>query len=153
MQATQPEKTKIDFCKQPVRKQSGPASQKKKNSNRLHQKMLKKKLKSQPQIQQATISKSERKAINQFWLSLDFHSRKKILQIQNSHLLKRIKEKHKHICSCTVCGRKRAVLDREIERFFEQYNEELEERHEKGISSLPMQLISTIRNKVAQQKK
>lgn len=113
--------------------------------------MLKKKLKSNTAPISSDTSKAERKAICSFWLSLDVSSRKKILRINTQDLIKRIKEKHKHICSCNVCGRKRAVIDREVERLYEQYLEELEIRSQKGIPPLPAQLIPCIRNKVIQQ--
>jgi hypothetical protein len=71
-------------------------------------------------------ARSERKKILQFWSSLNYAARKKIVRVEKQELLKKIKEKHKHICSCTVCGRKRAVIDREVERLYDQYCTELE---------------------------
>lgn len=88
-------------------------------------------------------SAMERKAIANFWLSLDLGDRKKILRVEKYELLKRIKEKHRHICSCTVCGRKRAVIDREVERLYDQYCDELEMRGQKGISAIPSHTKAT----------
>jgi hypothetical protein len=73
-------------------------------------------------------SASERQLIIKFWQSLNNESRKKIIRIDRNELLKKIKEKYRHICSCSVCGRKRAVIDKEVERLYHDYCEELQSR-------------------------
>jgi hypothetical protein len=84
----------------------------------------------------------ERKKFLQFWTSLSHTARKRIVRVEKQELLKKIKEKHRHICSCTVCGRKRAVIDREVERLYDQYCAELEYNTTKLQSTPNVNMIS-----------
>lgn len=40
-------------------------------------------------------------------------------------MLKKIKAQYQRVCSCTVCGRNKTILDRELERLFTEYCKEL----------------------------
>ncbi|KAL9644218.1 hypothetical protein ABK040_005679 [Willaertia magna] len=68
---------------------------------------------------------TEYQTIAIYWKNLTTEDRKKLLNVNAHDLLRKIKEQHQRVCSCTVCGRNRAVLDREIERLFTDYCREL----------------------------
>lgn len=70
----------------------------------------------------------ERRKIGEFWVNLKPIRRRKIMEIEKNLLLREIKDNHRHVCSCSVCGRKRAFIDKEIERLFGDYCKELEHR-------------------------
>ena len=59
--------------------------------------------------------------MNDFWNTLGFPTRKKLLQVHAFYLLRKIKEQHQRVCSCTVCGRNKVYLDRELERLFSAF--------------------------------
>jgi len=45
-----------------------------------------------------------------------------------------MKEQQKHTCSCSVCGRRRTVIEEELEMLYDAYYEELEHYEEDGKS-------------------
>jgi hypothetical protein len=70
--------------------------------------------------------KVEQKHIVDFWKSLPTDKKKKIIRVDKFNLLKEIKENNGHVCSCTLCGRKRAIFGKEIEKRLVEYCKELE---------------------------
>lgn len=57
----------------------------------------------------STSSSEERERIREFWLGLGEAERRKLVEIEKSTVLRKMKEQQKHSCSCAVCGRKRCV--------------------------------------------
>ena len=41
--------------------------------------------------------------------------------------MKKIKEQQKHMCTCSVCGKRRTVIEEELEMLYNAYYEELEQ--------------------------
>eukprot|EP01080_Neovahlkampfia_damariscottae_P003083 gene3083-5253_t len=70
--------------------------------------------------------KYEQKQIIDFWKRLPSPNKRKVIKVDKLVLLKEIKENNGHVCSCTVCGRRRAVFGKEIERRLVEYCKELE---------------------------
>lgn len=69
---------------------------------------------------------SERQRIREFWLSLSEEERKALVKLEKEAVLKKMKEQQKQTCSCHVCGRKRIVIEEELEMLYDAYYEELE---------------------------
>jgi hypothetical protein len=64
----------------------------------------------QPNKIWSTNTLEERERIKEFWLGLGEDERRKLVEIEKSTVLRKMKEQQKHSCSCAVCGRKRCVL-------------------------------------------
>jgi len=72
----------------------------------------------------------ERKAqekLKNFWLQLSDKERRELVKIEKAEILKEMKEQQRYICSCSVCGRRRTVLEEELETLYDAYYEELED--------------------------
>ncbi|KAJ3213830.1 Stress response protein nst1 [Clydaea vesicula] len=70
--------------------------------------------------------KPEKERIRAFWLDLSEYERKQLVKLEKEAVLKKIKEQQKQACSCSVCGRKRSVIEEELEILYDAYYEELE---------------------------
>ncbi|KAL3897497.1 MAG: hypothetical protein SGCHY_003373 [Lobulomycetales sp.] len=69
---------------------------------------------------------SEREGLRSFWRSLPPADRKALLILDKSHVISRIKQQQRQACSCSVCGRKRSVVEDELEALYDAYYSELE---------------------------
>ena len=70
--------------------------------------------------------KEERERIKEFWLSLDEQERRNLVRLEKEAVLKKMKEQQRHTCSCSVCGKRRTVIEEELEMLYDAYYEELE---------------------------
>jgi len=70
--------------------------------------------------------REEREKIKEFWLSLTDEERRELVKLEKEAVLKKMKEQQKHTCSCSVCGRRRTVIEEELEMLYDAYYEELE---------------------------
>lgn len=70
--------------------------------------------------------RQEREKIKEFWLSLTDDQRRELVKLEKEAVLKKMKEQQKHTCSCSVCGRRRTVIEEELEMLYDAYYEELE---------------------------
>ena len=61
-----------------------------------------------------------------FWLGLSDDERRDLVRIEKSAILREMKEQQRYVCSCSVCGRRRTVLEEELESLYDAYYEELE---------------------------
>ncbi|KAI9097365.1 salt tolerance down-regulator-domain-containing protein [Phlyctochytrium arcticum] len=68
----------------------------------------------------------EKQRIRAFWLQLGEEERRMLVQLEKEAVLKKMKEQQKQTCSCSVCGRKRTVIEEELEILYDAYYEELE---------------------------
>lgn len=68
----------------------------------------------------------ERKRVLEFWLSLSQEERNKLIRLEKESVTKKMKEQQKHSCTCSVCGRRRALIEEELELLYDAYYEELE---------------------------
>ncbi|KAL1919050.1 uncharacterized protein VTP21DRAFT_2431 [Calcarisporiella thermophila] len=69
----------------------------------------------------------ERAQLHEFWRELDEQERRSLVRIEKEAILRKMKEQQRHSCSCTVCGRKRSVIEEELELLYEAYYEKLEQ--------------------------
>eukprot|EP01119_Soliformovum_irregulare_P010346 TRINITY_DN2541_c0_g1_i2.p1 TRINITY_DN2541_c0_g1~~TRINITY_DN2541_c0_g1_i2.p1 ORF type:complete len:982 (+),score=320.55 TRINITY_DN2541_c0_g1_i2:98-3043(+) len=85
--------------------------------------------------------KEEREKIKEFWLSLTDSQRRELVKLEKEAVLKKMKEQQKHTCSCSVCGRRRTVIEEELEMLYDAYYEELEhyEDERKNTSNIDVQ--------------
>ena len=60
-----------------------------------------------------------------FWLGLSDYERRDLVSIEKSAILREMKEQQRYVCSCSVCGRRRTVLEEELESLYDAYYEEL----------------------------
>jgi len=60
-----------------------------------------------------------------YWKVLNLSSQKDIIRIDKQDLIKKIKEKQRNVCSCANCGRRRQYLEKEVDRLYSQFCEEL----------------------------
>ncbi|PRP78548.1 hypothetical protein PROFUN_13605 [Planoprotostelium fungivorum] len=70
--------------------------------------------------------REERQKIKDFWLALTDTQRRELVKLEKEAVLKKMKEQQKHTCSCSVCGRRRTVIEEELEMLYDAYYEELE---------------------------
>ncbi|KAI8912248.1 hypothetical protein DFJ77DRAFT_467472 [Powellomyces hirtus] len=68
----------------------------------------------------------EKQRIREFWLQLGEEERRALVKLEKEAVLKKMKEQQKQTCSCSVCGRKRTVIEEELEILYDAYYEELE---------------------------
>ncbi|TPX49209.1 hypothetical protein SeMB42_g01330 [Synchytrium endobioticum] len=68
----------------------------------------------------------EKLRIREFWLDLTEDERRALVKLEKEAVLKKMKEQQKQTCSCSVCGRKRTVIEEELEILYDAYYEELE---------------------------
>ncbi|KNC99981.1 uncharacterized protein SPPG_05356 [Spizellomyces punctatus DAOM BR117] len=68
----------------------------------------------------------EKQRIREFWLQLGEDERRALVKLEKEAVLKKMKEQQKQTCSCSVCGRKRTVIEEELEILYDAYYEELE---------------------------
>ncbi|KAK9467732.1 hypothetical protein V1512DRAFT_235697 [Lipomyces arxii] len=74
-----------------------------------------------------TNTNEERERIKDFWLSLGEDERRSLVKVEKEAVLRKMKEQQKHSCSCSVCGRKRTAIEKELEVLYDAYYEELEQ--------------------------
>ena len=74
-----------------------------------------------------------------FWLGLTDDERRDLVCIEKSDILREMKDQQRYVCSCSVCGRRRMVLEEELEALYDAYYEELEDDVDgvEGFSSGP----------------
>ncbi|TPX30382.1 hypothetical protein SmJEL517_g06034 [Synchytrium microbalum] len=78
----------------------------------------------------------EKLRIREFWLELTEDERRALVKLEKEAVLKKMKEQQKQTCSCSVCGRKRTVIEEELEILYDAYYEELENfTHDQARSS------------------
>ncbi|EFC35911.1 predicted protein, partial [Naegleria gruberi] len=105
---------------------SKKSSNSKKKSTSKSQSKSEKSSAPQPQtVKRSTTLESQITTLNDFWRTLNFGTRKKLLHVDACSLLKKTKEQYQRVCSCTVCGRNKSILDRELDRLFTDYCKEL----------------------------
>ncbi|KAJ3215042.1 Stress response protein nst1 [Dinochytrium kinnereticum] len=68
----------------------------------------------------------EKQRIREFWLQLGEDERRALVKLEKEAVLRKMKEQQKQTCSCSVCGRKRTVIEEELEILYDAYYEELE---------------------------
>jgi hypothetical protein len=86
----------------------------------------------------------ERQKIREFWLQLGEEERRSLVKMEREAVLRKMKEQQKHICNCSVCGKKRYrvllsitrkrahiknrnAIEDELELLYDAYYEELEQ--------------------------
>ena len=69
--------------------------------------------------------KTEQEKLRAFWLGLSEDARRDLVKIEKQAILKEMKGQQKYICSCSVCGRRREVLEEELEMLYDAYYAEL----------------------------
>ncbi|KAG0999644.1 hypothetical protein G6F28_000829 [Rhizopus arrhizus] len=69
----------------------------------------------------------ERQKIREFWLQLGEEERRSLVKMEREAVLRKMKEQQKHICNCSVCGKKRNAIEDELEVLYDAYYEELEQ--------------------------
>ncbi|KAJ3163423.1 Stress response protein nst1 [Geranomyces michiganensis] len=80
----------------------------------------------------------EKQRIREFWLQLGEEERRALVKLEKEAVLKKMKEQQKQTCSCSVCGRKRTVIEEELEILYDAYYEELENfANDQGPKSSP----------------
>lgn len=79
----------------------------------------------------ASTSRSERDDIRDFWLGLSQSDRRHMVTIEKQSVLRKMKEVQRHNCACAVCGRKRNLIEQELEVLYNSYTTELETYAEK----------------------
>ena len=91
-------------------------------------------------------SSEEREKIRDFWSHLTVSERRSLVNLEKQQIIRKMKEQQRHTCSCTVCGRRRCVdnrnpsprfftdiassrmeIEEEIEFLFDAYYEELDD--------------------------
>ncbi|GAQ90337.1 hypothetical protein KFL_006290020 [Klebsormidium nitens] len=80
----------------------------------------------------------EREKLKEFWLGLGDSQRQSLLRIEKESILREMREQQRHICSCSVCGRRRTVLEEELELLYDAYYSELEDRGDSGEIDIEM---------------
>ncbi|KAJ3341590.1 hypothetical protein HDU93_004492 [Gonapodya sp. JEL0774] len=68
----------------------------------------------------------EKSRIREFWLGLTEEERRRLVRLEKEAVLRKMKEQQRHTCQCAVCGRKRTVIEEELEQLYDAYYEELE---------------------------
>ncbi|KAJ3180863.1 Stress response protein nst1 [Gaertneriomyces sp. JEL0708] len=68
----------------------------------------------------------EKQRIREFWLQLREDERRALVKLERDAVLKKMKEQQKQTCSCSACGRKRVVIEEELEALYDAYYVELE---------------------------
>jgi hypothetical protein len=71
--------------------------------------------------------RTEKQRIKEFWMSLAPDERKALVKLEKELVLKKIKEQQRQACSCSVCGRKRSIIEEELDILYEAYYGELEQ--------------------------
>ncbi|KAK9386808.1 salt tolerance down-regulator-domain-containing protein [Lipomyces mesembrius] len=86
-----------------------------------------------------TNTNEERERIKDFWLSLGEEDRRSLVKVEKEAVLRKMKEQQKHSCSCSVCGRKRTAIEKELEVLYDAYYEELEQyaNHQQKYGPVP----------------
>ncbi|KAK9486717.1 salt tolerance down-regulator-domain-containing protein [Lipomyces starkeyi] len=86
-----------------------------------------------------TNTNEERERIKDFWLSLGEEERRSLVKVEKEAVLRKMKEQQKHSCSCSVCGRKRTAIEKELEVLYDAYYEELEQyaNHQQKYGPVP----------------
>ena len=72
-------------------------------------------------------SSNERESLKEFWLNLKDSERASLVVLEKEAVIKRIKDQQKSACSCSACGRKRNVVEEELELLYDAYYDELEQ--------------------------
>ncbi|KAI8647462.1 salt tolerance down-regulator-domain-containing protein [Parasitella parasitica] len=74
-----------------------------------------------------TNNTEERQKIREFWLQLGEDERRSLVKVEKDAVLRKMKEQQKHNCNCSVCGKRRAAIEDELEVLYDAYYEELEQ--------------------------
>ena len=90
-----------------------------------------KKDKSASSVWDADADKTEQEKLREFWIGLKEDERRELVKIEKHAILKEMKGQQRYICSCSVCGRRREVLEEELEMLYDAYYDEL--AHEKDL--------------------
>jgi len=62
---------------------------------------------------------------------LNDEQRRTLVKLEKEAVLKKMKEQQRHTCSCSVCVRRRTVIEQELEMLYDAYYEELEHYEER----------------------
>ncbi|KAJ3198688.1 Stress response protein nst1 [Entophlyctis luteolus] len=68
----------------------------------------------------------EKLRIREFWLELGEMERRNLVKQEKDAVMKKIKDQQKHACSCPTCGKKKTLIEEELELLYDAYYEELE---------------------------
>ncbi|KAI9341949.1 salt tolerance down-regulator-domain-containing protein [Obelidium mucronatum] len=68
----------------------------------------------------------EKQRIREFWLELGEEERKNLVKLEKEAVMRKIKDQQKHTCSCPTCGKKKTLIEEELELLYDAYYEELE---------------------------
>merc|ERR1719331_1971458 len=69
--------------------------------------------------------KTEQEKLRAFWEMLTESQRRDLVKIEKKAILREMKGPQKYICTCSVCGRRREVLEQELEMLYDAYYAEL----------------------------
>lgn len=73
-----------------------------------------------------TSDAEEKQRIRDFWMDLKEDERRALVKLEKEAVLKKMKEQQRQSCSCSVCGKKRSVIEQELEMLYDAYYDELE---------------------------
>ncbi len=65
-------------------------------------------------------------SLHAFWTSLTAQERHSLIQIEKEAILRKVREQQRGTCNCATCGRKRVVVEKELEGLYDMYYQELE---------------------------
>ncbi|KAJ3382456.1 Stress response protein nst1 [Entophlyctis sp. JEL0112] len=68
----------------------------------------------------------EKLRIREFWLELGEIERRNLVKQEKESVMKKIRDQQKHACSCPTCGKKKTLIEEELELLYDAYYEELE---------------------------
>ncbi|KAI9338274.1 salt tolerance down-regulator-domain-containing protein [Zopfochytrium polystomum] len=73
-----------------------------------------------------TSDMEEKQRIREFWMDLKEDERRALVKLEKEAVLKKMKEQQRQSCSCSVCGKKRSLIEHELEMLYDAYYDELE---------------------------
>lgn len=59
--------------------------------------------------------------LKEYWASLSADEKKELLNLERDSVFKVMKEQQKITCNCSVCGRKRQIIEQELKKLYDNY--------------------------------
>lgn len=67
--------------------------------------------------------------LGDYWSALSVERKKELLNMERDSVFKIMRDQQKITCNCSVCGRKRSIIEQELKKLYDTYYEGIENSH------------------------
>lgn len=64
--------------------------------------------------------------LKKYWLSMPLEEKKKLLDLERESVFNIMKDQQRITCNCSVCGKKREIIEQELKKLYDEYSHSVE---------------------------